>query len=157
MAWASDTFLRLYLDKKPIVGALAFTGRRPVTPVIYKFKDWSSDVDASGIPRISFSSDPVIDYQRDALQQVDAIGSGVMLIDCKVFKTIPKPWFTSYGLGEDIYFCARAKAHGVEVWVDTRVKTSHKPTFHSQWHDEAAYDAERAGACIHCRRLPVTA
>ncbi len=143
MAWSTDAFLRLFLDKKPIVGALAFTGRKPITPVIYRFQDYNEIVDDKGMKHIQFTSVPVPDYKRDALQQVDAIGSGVMLINCEVFKQIPKPWFTSYGLGEDIYFCSRAKAYGVPVYVDTRVKTSHKPTFHHQWHNEAAYEAQQ--------------
>lgn len=152
MAWGTDAFLRLYLDDKPIVGALAFTGRRPITPVIYKFSGYNTEVDDRGMTHIKFDAAPVPDYEKNALQQVDAIGSGVMLIKAETFRKIPKPWFTSYGLGEDIYFCSRAKAYGVPVFVDTRVKTSHKPTFHNQWHDETAYEAERTGRCIHCRQ-----
>jgi hypothetical protein len=143
MAWGTDAFLRLYLDDKPIVGALAFTGRVPITPVIYKFENYGTEVDDRGMTHIKFDAKPVPDYERDALQKVDAIGSGVMLIKAETFRTIPKPWFTSYGIGEDIYFCARAAAYKVPVYVDTRVKTAHKPTFHHKWHDEVAYDAQR--------------
>lgn len=142
MIWGTDVFLRLYMDQKPIVGALAFTGRKPVVPVIFAFKNYGTFVDGHGETHINFDAQPVLDYQRDALQKVDAIGSGVMLIDCQVFKQIPKPWFTSYGLGEDIWFCSRAKAYGVEVWVDTRAKTQHKPTFHDVWHNEETFIAQ---------------
>lgn len=159
MKWGTDVFLRLYLDQKPIVAALAFTGRLPLTPVIYRFENYGIKVDEKQQTHIEFDAQPVMDYKRDALQQVDAIGSGVMLIDAKVFKTIPKPWFTSYGLGEDIWFCARARAYDVPVFVDTRAKTAHKPTFHQVWHDEAAYDRQQSDRCLHCSgqvvRVPV--
>jgi hypothetical protein len=142
MTWGTDVFLRLYLDQKPIVAALAFTGRKPIVPVIYRFDGYRVLVDAKGHTNVHFNAQPVLDYKRDALQQVDAIGSGVMLINCEAFKKIPKPWFSSYGVGEDIWFCSRAKAYDVGVWVDTRAKTAHKPTFNDTWHGEAAYDAQ---------------
>lgn len=135
MIFGTDIFLRLFMAKKPIVGALAFTGRNPITPVIYTFHDYKLENN-----ELHFHSEPIFDYKRDTLQQVDGIGAGVFLVDTAVFKALPKPWFaTQSALGEDIYFCARAKMAGIEVWVDTAAKTLHKPTFPRQWHDELAY------------------
>lgn len=142
MLFGTDIFLRLLMSNKPLVGALAFTGREPITPVIYRFKDWSLIDHAEGKPKLSFTSDVVHDYEPNALQQVDAVGFGVVLIDTDVFRVIPAPWFgneTSRGVGEDIYLCALARLYGIPVYVNTAAKTIHKPTFHTKWHDERAY------------------
>ncbi len=134
MIFGTDLFLRLFLAKKPVVAALAFTGREPITPVIYRFDKYSQ---VEG--KLHADVQPVFNYLQNTLQQVDAVGSGVFLVDAAVFKTIPKPWFYSTGLGEDIFFCLMCKMHGVEVWVDTSAKTLHKPTFPKFWHDEMKY------------------
>lgn len=139
MLFGTDAFLRLYMDQKPVVGALAFTGRKPITPVIYKFKDeWAEDGQSV---RVFVDIDH--DYRRDELSQVDAFGSGMMMVQAEVFRAFPKPWFHSTGMGEDIFFCLQCKKAGIPVFVDTRVKTIHKPTFSDEWHDERAYDKQR--------------
>lgn len=135
MIFGTDVFFRLFMAKKPVVAALAFTGREPISPVIYRFKDYKL-VDG----QCHFESQTIFDYKKDTLQQVDAVGGGVFLVDTAVFKALPKPWFaTSSALGEDIYFCARCKIADIGVWVDTSAKTLHRPTFPSTWHDETKY------------------
>lgn len=134
MIFGTDMFMRLLMAKKPVVAALAFTGREPITPVIYKFNDYKF-VDN----QVSFDSQPVFDYPKNTLVQVDAVGAGVFMVDTAVFKALPKPWFaTSSALGEDIYFCARCKLSNIEVWVDTSAKTLHRATF-PIWHTEQKY------------------
>lgn len=140
MLFGSDAFLRLYLDDKPVVAALAFTGREPTHPVIFKFDRKINEVQH----RIDIDVLPVEDYERDALQQVDAVGSGMILYKTDVFRQIPKPWFTSTGCGEDIHMAFRCHKYGVPIYVDTRVKTIHKPTFHGEWHDERKWLKDRA-------------
>lgn len=146
MLFGSDLFLRLLLANKPITAALAFTGREPIAPVIYRFKDWK-DITIDDKPRVSFESQVVFDYEPNTLQQVDGVGFGVVLIDTDVFRIIPKPWFGnefSKGIGEDIYLCAMAKHFGIPVHVHTGAKTIHKPTFVPEWHDERKYLAHLA-------------
>ena len=136
MLFGTDLFLRLFLAKKPVVAALAFTGREPITPVIYKFKDYR--VDEKG--QVSFDSQVVFNYEKNKLQKADAVGGGVFMVDAAVFRAVPKPWFaTNAALGEDIYFCARCKMLDIDVWVHTGAQTIHKPTFHRDWHDEVKY------------------
>lgn len=62
---------------------------------------------------------------KTGLEEVDAVGMGAMLIKSEVFKKLPLPWFNvSYlptvnmYVGEDIYFCKLAQAHGYKVLVD---------------------------------------
>lgn len=134
----NSSLLSLYRNQKDICGALAFTSREPIMPVIYKFKKSFDEEKQREITDISV----VEDYQRDTLQQVDAIGSGVVLVTADAYRKMGKPWYSSYGLGEDIFRCHRAAEHGIEVWVDTRVRTLHKKAM-PQWHDESVYLASR--------------
>lgn len=67
----------------------------------------------------------IYSHDRTGLEEVDAIGMGAMLVKTEVFRKLPQPWFNvsylpSGGMyvGEDIYFCKLAQAHGFKVWVD---------------------------------------
>lgn len=135
MIFTADVFLKLLKHELPVVSALAFTARTPITPVIYKFTP-----NADG----SFQSDPILNYKRDALQKVDAVGFGVILMQASVFRKVPKPWFSSPGVGEDIQFAAFCKRAGVDIYVDTSAKTVHKPRYAPEWHDEEMFLRDRA-------------
>lgn len=138
MLFGTDAFLRLYMNQVPVCAALAFTGRDPITPVIYRFtNEWD---EARQV--LSLNIQPIFDYEKDALQKVDAVGGGMMLIRTEVFRKIEKPWFNSTGMGEDIFFSFRCGKAGIPVYVDTRVKTLHKPTFSSEWQDELKFRRE---------------
>lgn len=141
MRFTTDAFFRLLLNRKPVCAALAFTGREPIKPVIYKFVDCTCTALRGKHVDIEVNED----YERDALQRTDAVGSGMFLLDANVLKRMEKPWFHSTGVGEDIYFCVRCSEHGIPVWVDTRVKTLHKATF-APWHHEIAYEESKRGA-----------
>lgn len=144
MWFEPSAFLRLYLDQKPVVAALAFTARDPATPVIYDFKEsFEEDPEHPGEGRRRIDIAPVLDYQPNALQEVSAVGSGMILIKTDVFRTVPKPWFYSTGMGEDIWFSMACQRHGIPIYVDTRVKTGHKKTY-SGWQTEPEYLAMRA-------------
>lgn len=135
MIFTPDVFLKLLRHKLPVVAALAFTAREPIAPVIYKFTPTPDGT--------KFQSDPIFDYKRDALQQVDAIGFGVVMIQASVFRQMPKPWFSSPGVGEDIQFSAFCKKAGIPIYVDTSAKTIHKPRYAPEWHSEEKYLLER--------------
>lgn len=73
---------------------------------------------------------PISNWQGNWLP-VDVVGLGFTLIDMKVFKEIPKPWFIwndPGSISEDFYFCKLAKEHGYDVRVFTDVKLSHLGT-----------------------------
>lgn len=62
---------------------------------------------------------------QDGLRRVWRVGTGVMLIDCKVFRRIPEPWFEvrwDEGLkeyrGEDWTFCEKLEMADIPIHVD---------------------------------------
>jgi hypothetical protein len=108
MRFPPDALLRLLSHKQPIVAANYATRRAPVQTVAERDgKRLVLAPDASG------------------LIEVDWVGTGLMLVDMDVFKTLPAPWFhlmyhpeeSSYS-GEDVWFCRHARAHGIRVLVD---------------------------------------
>lgn len=61
---------------------------------------------------------------------VDAVGTGGMLIQRRVFEAIGDPWFkegkTHPGaIGEDLWFCTEARQHGFRVGVDCTTPIGH--------------------------------
>lgn len=65
------------------------------------------------------------------LIQIHGGGSGCILIRTSLFQKIDYPWYkwVNYQdggvLSEDLYFCEQCKAHGVPMYVDTRVSCGH--------------------------------
>lgn len=67
----------------------------------------------------------VTDWDKEGLEQVVLAGTGLMLIDLKILKDIPEPWFLQPWqkenkriIGEDYYFTHKAVDHGFEVFID---------------------------------------
>lgn len=117
-----DLFYRLVAHNKDIIAPLAFTRNAPHNPVIYEFIQGYDPVVMSdySVPNI------VKNYPRNSLVQCDAVGFGAALINTRVLKAMPVPWFMGTpGTGEDIAFCAKAGKLGFETWMDTSVKLGH--------------------------------
>ena len=75
------------------------------------------------------------DTTEEEIVEVDGVGAGCLLIHRKVLETIKKPYFLfQYNddgkivLGEDFYFCLKAKKAGFKVWVDRKMVSSHFKT-----------------------------
>lgn len=83
------------------------------------------------------------------LEEVEAIGTAVMLINTRVFENFPPPWFLFEpfpdkpldSLGEDQFFCREARKHGFKVLIDHDLSKQvyHVGTF--------AYGHQHAVAC----------
>lgn len=110
MRFPKDTLFRLLSHDEPIVAANYSRRRHPVLPTAehselgYLF----TTPDATG------------------LEMVTQCGMGVMLTQMAVFTTVPQPWFQlgwSDGayVGEDFFFCRRAKASGFPTLIDQDV------------------------------------
>lgn len=55
------------------------------------------------------------------LEKVKSIGTGMMLINLRVFGSLAQPWFCEDPIkevGEDVYFCGKAREAGFDIWID---------------------------------------
>lgn len=60
--------------------------------------------------------------------EIDVVGLGFCLIDMRIFREVPGPWFNWNEQGEiseDFYFCELAKKYGFNTKVFTDVRLSH--------------------------------
>lgn len=115
MRFPKDTFERLLKANKDIIGVNATTRMMPPKPTARN---------------IQINEDGSVDWlevysnKEKGIGKVDAIGCGVMLIKTSCLKDIPQPYFyfeqllKGKLLGEDIYFCIKAKDAGIQTWVD---------------------------------------
>jgi len=116
MRFPKNTIDRLLKHDKPIVGVNATTRTVPVKPTAKQL-----EIDEEKKENYWY---PVISKGKTGIEQVTAIGCGVMLVKAEVFNNTPKPWFWFYQipggktLGEDVHFCVAAADAGYETWVD---------------------------------------
>jgi cellulose synthase/poly-beta-1,6-N-acetylglucosamine synthase-like glycosyltransferase len=115
MRFPKDTLKILMAHDKDIIGVNATTRSEPVKPTAKNFivnEDQSVDWL------------PIYSNVRSGIEKADGIGCGVMLVKTKVFKEMEEPYFyfeqlgNNKILGEDIYFCIKAKDAGFDTWVD---------------------------------------
>lgn len=111
MTFPPDVVERLEKHNKPVVTCNYVKRGIPTMPVAYK-----SD---------GKQAYPVNSNGKTGLEEVDVTGLGVCLMDVRVFKDIPKPWFlmgynpnTGKHMGEDVYFFRKLKDAGYKCWVD---------------------------------------
>jgi hypothetical protein len=111
MRFPADAAVRLLAHEAPIVGA-NYVSRTQGEPTVRKDGEPYSSAGLSG------------------LEEVDAVATGMLMIDTDVFKALPFPWFLSPWngteiVGEDMFFCAAAKQAGIPVVVDHDLKVGH--------------------------------
>lgn len=77
-------------------------------------------------------ADPEIPPSETEPYEVLAMGTGIALIKCEVFKKIPQPWFAfethdngMVKMGEDYFFCNKAYANKFKIWLDPTLKIGH--------------------------------
>ena len=113
MVFPKGMIPRLLGHHKDIVGVL-YPQRLPPFKVIGgvgNISEWTSQNPGNG------------------LQPVDVLGAGVLIVRRKVLAAIPRPWFSSEltpgSDSEDVYFCAKARDHGFDLWCDTDLEVGH--------------------------------
>jgi GT2 family glycosyltransferase len=116
-----DAIPRLMAHDLPIVSGLYFKRGAPYVPVAWRFARGKRVNDGA-----RGGTEPLLDY-RPGLQEVAAVGAGLLLIRREVLENIPEPWFaTHYPVcSEDAYFCELARAAGFKVYLDADVKAGH--------------------------------
>lgn len=157
MGFAPDTVDRLIAaadpDERPVVGGLCFSLRRDipgefygqkfvVVPTCYEYVDTETEV--------GFRS--IIDYPRNTLIPVSGTGAACLLIHRSAlekvraragdhwFDHVTHPGGTTFS--EDLSFCVRLAAEGIQLHVHTGVRTTHDK--HGVFLDEDEYDRCRA-------------
>lgn len=109
MVFPPDALLRLIEHQKDIVGA-TYNKRLPPYETLGKM--------------IGPAPNPL---PTSGLLEAESMPGGFMLIDLKVFRSIPYPWyfelyddvrFSDRCRGEDYSFSAKAREHGFKLWCD---------------------------------------
>jgi cellulose synthase/poly-beta-1,6-N-acetylglucosamine synthase-like glycosyltransferase len=134
MRFPKTTLERLLAHNKDIIGVNATTRMMPPKPTARN---------------IQINEDGSVDWlevfsnKEKGIGKVDAIGCGVMLIKTSCLKNIPQPYFyfeqllNGKLLGEDIYFCIKAKDAGIDTWVDhdLSMEIGHVGSYTYGWDD----------------------
>ena len=109
MTFPANTLQKLLDTGKRIVGVLSYSRMLPLKPTV--------------VP---------VDKITNELFECKEVGGGVLLIDTKVFKEIKQPWFDvethPFGMvkvGEDAYFCHKAREQGIKVWCLPTLQIGH--------------------------------
>ena len=109
MTFPANTLQKLLDTGKRIVGVLSYSRMLPLKPTV--------------VP---------VDKITDELFECKEVGGGVLLIDTKVFKEVKQPWFATekhdFGMvkvGEDAYFCHRAREQGIKVYCEPSLSVGH--------------------------------
>jgi glycosyltransferase involved in cell wall biosynthesis len=135
MRFPKDTIERLMGLDLPIVGVNATTRSEPVRATAKNLKINYEDKTNEWLP--------VDSKDKTGIEQVTAIGCGVMLVKAEVFKKTPEPWFWFYELpgkkimGEDVHFCVQAYDAGFNTFCDHALSNmiGHVGSYTYGWHD----------------------
>jgi len=115
-------FQTLLKHGKDIVGGMSFERLGEHNPNIYASSHVETHKDGEHIVgSMKYANILNYDEERDeaGLLEVDAIGFGCALIKTSVFEEMDAPWFMSqFQIGEDIFFCYKAKEKGYKVYMD---------------------------------------
>jgi cellulose synthase/poly-beta-1,6-N-acetylglucosamine synthase-like glycosyltransferase len=115
MRFPKNTILQLLKHNKDIIGVNATTRSEPVIPTAKML-----NIGEDG----SCNWQPIYSNSFSGISKADGIGCGVMMIKASVFKKLEEPYFyfeqlpNNKILGEDIYFCIKAKDAEFDTWVD---------------------------------------
>jgi len=114
MRFPADLFSRLLDRDMDVVAANCPKRRMPIGPTAGNF-------DVETRRKVDVFTRP----ESTGLEQVDMVGTGVMLCRMSVFDQIPKPYFATPWVaeansyqGEDVYFCKLLKDAGIPVFID---------------------------------------
>lgn len=112
MRFPKDALVRLLAHEQPIVGVNYPRRRHPVLPTAERV--------TSGQREFLFT-----DQESDGLVKVTQCGLGFMLIHMAVFQVLAEPWFQigftkddGQYVGEDFFFCKRARDAGFSILID---------------------------------------
>lgn len=113
MRFPQDVIARMLAHDEPIVSCNYSQRRFPPGPVAMAHRGENE------IRRI-YTTD-----ESHGLQEVDYVGMGAMMVQRRVFEAMEMPWFAipwaTNGIGyigEDVFFCRKAREHGFPTLID---------------------------------------
>jgi hypothetical protein len=104
LTFPADTLARLLSHGKDIVGGLYVQRVPPHHP-------------------LGVTLDGKHEAVTEGLKQMQTMPTGCLLLKLEIFDKLPKPWFNTKQvgekiMGEDYYFCERAREAGFHIWCD---------------------------------------
>ena len=123
MIFPDRTLSRLLHHHKDIIGGFYVRKKKDFLPTVMELGFRKGDSYMTTFPI--------------GLTEVEAIGTGCLLIDNKVFKKVGEPWFEyrasdkgeGHMITEDLVFCEKAKKLGFKVWCDGDIICPHVGAF----------------------------
>lgn len=109
-------------DKIHILQALAYVRGYPFKPMCFLKSKYGED------QRTGFFDDWKDHIDENGLVKCDAVGCCGTVIDVRLFKMTPEPWFLTGKMHtEDVYFCIKAQEFvgNVGCYMDTTIKIGH--------------------------------
>ena len=131
MAFPPDGLTRLLEHKVDIIGANYNQRSIPIKSVVKLDPECVAEGEVTYVKQ----SDGIVTASFENNNEpfkCRAVGAGFLLINTKVFKKIPQPWFffrpSSHPkgmIGEDVWFCDRAREQGYDIWCDPTIQINH--------------------------------
>ena len=113
-----NLIVKLLEADKDIVCGLYFMRKPPFYPTIFDRYEF----DEKGNLSYFFMKD----WPTEQLFEVEAVGTGAMMIKTDALKNIPQPWFDFMGgVGEDMSFCYRARKQNIKIFIDPTTRIGH--------------------------------
>ena len=113
MSFPKDVIARLLAAGELVVAANCARRRMPTGPT-------AANYDEKGVKSNVYTMADSV-----GLEKVDAVGTGIMLVDMRVFDMAPAPWFAcpwvidqNGFMGEDIFFCRLLKKYDIPIHID---------------------------------------
>ena len=113
MRFPQDMISRLLAHDLDIVATNCARRRMPTGPTAQIYKE-------NGDRELVWSMP-----DSTGLQEVGSVGMGVMMIKAGVFKALSEPWYETPWrhdkrgyIGEDVFFCRKAREAGFKIWID---------------------------------------
>jgi len=116
-----DTLTKLLAHKVEVCGVRVHRRWMPFDPIFMR-----GDIG-------KYESVPDEEMYSGDLIEIDATGAGCLLFDMEVFEKVKYPWFKldtvdNKPVGEDIYFCSKARKADARIFVDTSIEVGHLTT-----------------------------
>ena len=126
-----DLIKRLLSHNLPIVSAKVHRRYPPFDPILYRG------------PVEKVEPVPEEEWKQHGLVEVNATGAACMLVKTDVYLDVEYPWYEFVSrkegrdIGEDVYFCYKAREAGYKIFVDCSIQIGHLGPFEM---NESFYD-----------------